>query len=50
VQLEETQNELENKIEFIRKQMIVIQAFNKRFGQLDQTEMHHHCTSEKAGR
>ncbi|PRP73734.1 hypothetical protein PROFUN_16481, partial [Planoprotostelium fungivorum] len=26
VQLEETQKELENKIEFIRKQMIAIQA------------------------
>jgi hypothetical protein len=48
VQLEETQNELENKIKFIRKQMIVIQAFNERFGQLGQTEKHH--TSEKAGR
>ncbi|PRP78580.1 hypothetical protein PROFUN_13413 [Planoprotostelium fungivorum] len=32
VQLEEMQKELENKIEFIRKQMIVIQVFNKRFG------------------
>ncbi|PRP74825.1 hypothetical protein PROFUN_09525 [Planoprotostelium fungivorum] len=41
VQLEETQNELENKIKFIRKQMIVIQAFNERFGQLGQTEKHH---------
>ncbi|PRP75045.1 hypothetical protein PROFUN_03881 [Planoprotostelium fungivorum] len=30
VQLEETQKELENKIEFIRKQMIVIRAFNER--------------------
>ncbi|PRP73021.1 hypothetical protein PROFUN_17046, partial [Planoprotostelium fungivorum] len=39
---------LENKIEFIRKQMIVIRALNERFDQLDQTEKHH--TSEKAGR
>ncbi|PRP82475.1 hypothetical protein PROFUN_09722 [Planoprotostelium fungivorum] len=50
VQLEETQKELENKIEFIRKQMVEIRAFNKRLDQMDQTEKHHHCTSEKAGR
>ncbi|PRP72864.1 Mature parasite-infected erythrocyte surface antigen (MESA) or PfEMP2, partial [Planoprotostelium fungivorum] len=48
VWLEETQKELENKIEFIRKQMIVIRAFNDRFDQLHQTEKHHHCTSEKS--
>ncbi|PRP74365.1 hypothetical protein PROFUN_16205 [Planoprotostelium fungivorum] len=46
VQLEDTQKELENKIKFIRKQMIVIQAFNERFGQLGlktekQTPYHH---------
>ncbi|PRP72976.1 hypothetical protein PROFUN_17030, partial [Planoprotostelium fungivorum] len=41
--------QLENKIEFIRKQMIAIQAFNERFHQLDQTEKHYQHTSEKAG-
>ncbi|PRP73728.1 hypothetical protein PROFUN_16647, partial [Planoprotostelium fungivorum] len=44
LQLEEMQ---ENKIEFIRKQMIVIQAFNERFHQLDQTERGTKQTTEQ---
>ncbi|PRP73287.1 hypothetical protein PROFUN_16883 [Planoprotostelium fungivorum] len=37
VQLEEMQKELENKIDLIRKQMIVIQAFNKNWTKLRST-------------
>ncbi|PRP76484.1 hypothetical protein PROFUN_16933 [Planoprotostelium fungivorum] len=47
VQLEETQKELENKIDFIRKQMIVIRAFNERFDQLDQTIMIQQTTEQR---
>ncbi|PRP73992.1 hypothetical protein PROFUN_16345 [Planoprotostelium fungivorum] len=43
LQLEEKQKELENKIEFIRKQMIVIRAYNERFDQLDSRELKSRC-------
>ncbi|PRP82478.1 hypothetical protein PROFUN_09725 [Planoprotostelium fungivorum] len=47
LQLEEMQKELENKIDFIRKQMIVIRAFNERFDQLDQTIMIQQTTEQR---